>query len=59
MLVLGVSVAARADVYSWTDAEGVVHFTNLKPSGGKWNQTASLFAERRGAEIPRECGASG
>ncbi|MBX3155584.1 MAG: lytic transglycosylase domain-containing protein [Deltaproteobacteria bacterium] len=25
--------SARADVYTWTDADGVVHFTNIKPSG--------------------------
>lgn len=29
---------ARADVYSWTDAEGVAHFTNIKPRGGKWKK---------------------
>ena len=38
MLVLGFGVAARADVYSWTDADGVAHFTNMKPSGGKWKK---------------------
>ena len=41
MLVLGASVAARADMYSWTDSEGVIHFTNLKPPGGpgaKWKR---------------------
>ena len=38
MLALGVSVAARADVYSWTDSDGVAHFTNLKPSGGPWKR---------------------
>ena len=38
MLALGVSVAARADVYSWTDSDGVAHFTNLKPSGGQWKR---------------------
>ena len=38
MLVLGVSVAARAEVYTWTDGDGVVHFTNLKPSGAKWKK---------------------
>ena len=44
MLVLGASVAARADIYSWTDSEGVLHFTNVKPPGGsgvKW-RTPSL-----------------
>jgi hypothetical protein len=24
---------ARADIYSYTDAQGVVHFTNITPSG--------------------------
>jgi len=38
MLALGVSVAARADVYSWTDGDGVAHFTNLKPAGGQWKK---------------------
>lgn len=26
---------AWGDIYSWTDRDGVVHFTNLKPKGGK------------------------
>jgi hypothetical protein len=38
MLAMGLSGSARADVYSWTDDEGVVHFTNIKPSGGKWKK---------------------
>ena len=41
MLVLVLAVAARADVYSWTDHEGVAHFTNMKPSGGKWKKVLS------------------
>jgi hypothetical protein len=59
MLVLGVSVAARADMYSWTDSEGVIHFTNIKPSGGpgaKWKKVVldqpdlgSKAAARRGS----------
>jgi len=28
----------RADIYAWTDDEGVQHFTNLKPAGGKWKK---------------------
>ncbi|WP_428261264.1 lytic transglycosylase domain-containing protein [Haliangium sp.] len=31
--VLGLGPAARADIYSYTDADGVVHFTNVAPSG--------------------------
>jgi hypothetical protein len=39
MLVVGLAVAARADVYSFTDEDGVVHFTNIKPrGGGKWKK---------------------
>jgi soluble lytic murein transglycosylase-like protein len=38
MLVLGLGVLARADVYSWTDADGVLHFTNIKPTGGQWKK---------------------
>ena len=41
MLVAVFGVAARGDVYSWTDDDGVVHFTNIKPKGGgggKWRK---------------------
>ncbi len=43
MLVLALSGSAttRADVYSWTDGDGVVHFTNIKPAGGKWKKVLS------------------
>ncbi len=32
--------AARADIYTYTDADGVVHFTNIKPKGkgGGWKK---------------------
>lgn len=56
MLVLGLSGAARADIYSWTDGEGVVHFTNMKPSGSQWKKVmlsspdpGSKAAARRGS----------
>jgi hypothetical protein len=38
LLVLGVATLARADVYSWTDKDGVAHFTNMKPQGGNWKK---------------------
>lgn len=42
MLVAGLAVPAKsaADVYSWTDQDGVVHFTNIKPKSGqaKWRK---------------------
>ena len=41
MLVGALAVAARADVYTWTDSDGVAHFTNMKPQGGKWKKVLS------------------
>lgn len=38
LFVIGLAALARADVYSWTDPDGVVHFTNIKPHGGKWRK---------------------
>lgn len=29
---------ARADIYSYTDKDGVAHFTNQKPRGGPWKK---------------------
>lgn len=29
---------AWADIYSWTDRDGTVHFTNTRPRGGKWKK---------------------
>ena len=45
MLVLGLVGSAVADVYTWTDKEGVVHFTNIKPSGGNWKKVGWLEPE--------------
>lgn len=40
---------ARADIYSYTDADGVVHFTNIKPRGkkrrGKWKKVLKESAK--------------
>ena len=39
LIVLAARVGpARADMYSFTDEEGTIHFTNLKPHGGKWRK---------------------
>jgi soluble lytic murein transglycosylase-like protein len=51
MLVLGLVVAAMpsrlsADVYSWVDEEGVTHFTNIKPGGGKWKKVLTSEPDR-------------
>lgn len=44
VLTFGFLGAASADIYSWTDEEGVQHFTNVKPrggDGGKWKKVLS------------------
>lgn len=39
------AVPARADIYSWTDSDGVAHFTNRKPAGGgKWKKVLDSVA---------------
>lgn len=38
VLVAWLAASARADVYSYTDDDGVIHFTNIKPRGAKWKK---------------------
>ncbi|MBP6631759.1 MAG: lytic transglycosylase domain-containing protein [Kofleriaceae bacterium] len=54
-LVLGPGLA-RADIYSWTDADGTVHVTNVKPrAGGKWKKVMTT-APDRGSKAAAERG---
>jgi soluble lytic murein transglycosylase-like protein len=47
MLVIALAMpAARADVYTWTDADGVAHFTNMKPKGGNYRKVLTSEPER-------------
>jgi soluble lytic murein transglycosylase-like protein len=47
MLVLVLTGSSTsADVYSWTDDQGVVHFTNIKPAGGKWRKVLTSAPDR-------------
>ena len=46
MLLMVLVVSAHADVYSWTDEEGVAHFTNMKPKGQKWKKVLSSEPEK-------------
>jgi soluble lytic murein transglycosylase-like protein len=56
MLVLAVGVRATgADVYQWTDKDGTLHFTNIRPSGQSYKkvldsapETGSKAAAKRG-----------
>jgi soluble lytic murein transglycosylase-like protein len=36
--------SARADIYQWTDADGVVHFTNQKPRGKERARWQRIYA---------------
>jgi soluble lytic murein transglycosylase-like protein len=41
VVALGLGAAgrvARADIYTWTDDEGVIHFANQKPRGGRYKK---------------------
>lgn len=47
---------AAADIYTWTDGEGVVHFTNLKPRGKGWKKVMTE-QPRKGTKAAAERGA--
>ena len=47
LLVLPAALA-WADVYSYTDRDGVVHFTNIKPRGGKLQSFLVVVVSRPG-----------
>src|SRR5689334_6722876 len=42
MLAIGLALlpgeTAYGDMYQYTDADGVVHFTNIQPRGGAWKK---------------------
>ena len=40
VMLVACAAVARAEIYSFTDREGVVHFTNMKPSGSQWKKVA-------------------
>lgn len=42
------SLQARADIYSYTDKEGVVHFTNAKPAGATAKVVVKGDGNKRG-----------
>lgn len=63
LLVLAIGLAvgtAAADIYTWTDGDGVVHFTNIKPRGKGWTKLklavpesgSKASADRGGDRVP-------
>jgi soluble lytic murein transglycosylase-like protein len=38
VVLVGLGALAYADVYSYTDEDGVIHFTNIRPRGAKWKK---------------------
>jgi hypothetical protein len=54
LALLGAAGLAYADVYSSTDADGVIHFTNKKPTGGGWKKVLISEPEKGSkASAPR------
>ncbi len=49
LVAVSVAAPAQADIYQWTDEEGTVHFTNIKPKRGgkaKWRKVMDEAPER-------------
>ena len=53
--MLGASLA-YADVYSWTDADGVIHFTNRKPPAGVGAKKVLISEPEKGSKAAAQRG---
>lgn len=56
-VLAAVSTVARADIYTYTDANGVVHYSNTPPSrrqGVRRIRTSASPAPSGGANVPRD-----
>jgi soluble lytic murein transglycosylase-like protein len=53
VLVAALAAPARADIYTYTGPDGVVHFTNITPAGqgrGKWTKIYKTGPGKAGAQ---------
>lgn len=54
--MLALAVPAGADVYSWTDEDGVIHFTNKKPPAGKGWKKVLISEPEKGSKAAAQRG---
>ena len=57
-LLLGLTAAARADMYTYTDRDGVIHFTNIKPRAKdlrRWKVVFKTAPSGKGAAVRGAC----
>src|SRR5688572_18740639 len=61
LLVALLATPAAADIYQWTDSEGVVHYTNIPPKGANKKKFKKVMDETpaRGSKAGAKRGACG
>ena len=52
LALYGVAALARADIYAYTDADGVRHFTNIKPSDTRYKRIIKSRETEPGYRFP-------
>jgi len=59
LALYGVAALARADIYAYTDADGVRHFTNIKPSDTRYKRIIKSRETEPGYRFPSTARPSG